>query len=186
MLTLGGYREANWCENVVYVFDLSGMAWTDTYYPNTPYIVPPQISTIIGGTSQGGATVTSPEAGWDPNVEAVFRSQNSSNPSPSSSPSPSASPSPKSKSHTPAILGGVLGGLLGIAAVLTAILLYLRRRRQRKAASEQSKPAALSEVVPDVQSPQYLDGRSSWNPPQELYSEEIHTGVGHQRGEGPR
>ena len=177
MVTLGGYREANWCENLLYVYDLSGLSWVDNYYPNTPYTVPLQISAIIGGSFQGGATVTSPEAGWDNNVEAVFRSQTSSRPSPSASPSPK----PKSKSNKIAILGGVLGGLLGVAAVLSAVLFYLRRRHLREAAPQDLKPAALSEADSGAESPQRYDAGSAWIPPQELSSDVMRVEAGHQQ-----
>ena len=184
MLVLSGYREANWCEKFVYVFDLSGMKWVDTYYPNITYTVPQEISTIIGGNPRGGATVTSPEAGWGSNVEALFRTQNSSKPSPSpstlASPSPSPSATPKPKSNTPVILGGVLGSLLGVAAVLSGILFFLRRRSPRAAASH-TKPAALQEADPDAGLSQLYDGRLSWHPAQELDSEVVHREAGHRQ-----
>ena len=186
MLVLSGYREANWCERLVYVYDLSGMKWVDNYYPNTTYTVPQEISTIIGGNLQGGATVTAPEAGWGSNVEALFRTQTSSKPSPSpstlASPSPSPSATPKPKSNTPVVtvLGGVLGSLLGVAAVLSGILFFLRRRRLRAAVSH-TKPATLPEADPDAGLSQLYDGRASWNPAQELDGEVVHREAGHHQ-----
>ena len=177
MLAVGGYREAGGCMTLLGIYDVSELQWVNTYYPNTAYFVPAKIATIIGGTSQGGSTVTSPEAGWGTNLEAIFRSESVGGPSPSNSTSNSTStsnptstststPSPQPKPKTTAILGGVLGGLLGITAALSALLFLLHRRRLREDSPRRPKSAG-----PGVGFPEYYEGGSIWNlPPQEMYT----------------
>lgn len=167
MLSVGGYREAGGCMVFLGLFDASELQWVPNYQPSIEYYIPPKIASIVGGTSQGGAKVTSPEAGWGSNVEAVFHPQTTGGPPPSN---PTSTPSPKTKSKTPAILGGVLGGLLCLGAVLALILILLRRRRQREKASHSPKPPALSTAEQGA--------GSTWNhPPQELDAGIFHGGA---------
>ena len=177
MLSVGGYREAPGCLTLLWVYDASELQWVDNYYPNAAYYVPVKIASIVGGTSQGGSTVTSPEAGWGTNLEAVFHpgstggppsnstSNSTSNPTSTSTSTSTSTPSPQPKANTLAILGGVLGGFLGATAVLSALLFFLRQRRLREDTSSRPKSAGLGADLPE-----HYDGESTWNPPlHEMY-----------------
>ena len=141
MLSVGGYREEAVCGTLLWIFDASELKWVDDYSPNEAYYVSVQIVSVVGGTSQGGSTVKSPEGGWGTNVEAVFHSTSN-------------------KTNRSAILGGALGGLLGAAAVLSALLFLLRTRRLREGASHHSDSADTGSDLPE-----FYDGGSTWNPP---------------------
>jgi MYXO-CTERM domain-containing protein len=157
MLTLGGYRQSNNCMEFFGIYDVAELAWVDTYYPNSAYYVPPKIAALVGGTSQGGATVSAPDRGWNNDLEAVFHPRVAYN---SSTPPPPTS-------HTPAIAGGAVGGVLGVAAVI-AVLLFLRRRRQREGTSQQK---FLPSGTDAANAPEVYNGDSPWKPPQEMYAD---------------
>ena len=165
MLVVGGYRESGGCTEFLAIYDVSELQWVRNYYTNSAYYVPPEIANIVGGTPQGGATVTSPEAGWGSNVEAVFHSQTTGKPSPSTL----TPTSPQPKPNIPAILGGVLGGLLGAAAVFFIIRQSLREDASR----HHREPHSLPIADPGLGSPQHYDGGSTWNHP----VQEIEAGI---------
>jgi hypothetical protein len=50
-------------------------------------------------------------------------------------PSPDPIPSPTPKSHTAAIAGGVVGGLVILGSLIAGTIVYLRRRKQREVES---------------------------------------------------
>ncbi|RDW56955.1 hypothetical protein BP5796_13022 [Coleophoma crateriformis] len=128
-------------------------------YPGSlrPALVPPQVVSMIGGTTTGGASKLSPLVWSDAYLQYVFNpalnrpaytpsstytlatataiSTPTTSPSkiPSSSPSPSvtATPSPGS-SHTGAIAGGVVGGVAGLALIgFLAFYFIIRPKRHR-------------------------------------------------------
>ena len=91
MLAVGEYRGI--CTDLMDIYDVSELEWVNTYYPDKAYSVPAKIALIIGGTSQGNATVTSPEAGWAETLKHSFASEPPAslpNPSPTHLPSPAA------------------------------------------------------------------------------------------------
>ena len=151
MLAVGGYRGG--CTDLLDIYDVFELDWVNTYYPNKAYSVPAKIVTIIGGTTRGNATVTSPEAGWGSGLETVFRPRTTSKP-------------PQPKSNTPAIAGGVLGGA---AVVFSALLSFFLLRRRRIREEEFLKLAAMSSTDQGADAPEHYDGEPTWTPfPQEM------------------
>jgi hypothetical protein len=62
-------------------------------------------------------------------------SSSSSSPTITFSPTPDPIPSPTPKSHTAAIAGGVVGGLVVLGSLIAGTIVYLRRRKQREVES---------------------------------------------------
>jgi hypothetical protein len=112
------------------VYDMAALSWIDRYNFDGQYYVPPKIAALVGGTSQGGATVTSPEAGWDDKyLKAVF----------GGTPVSTEQPSAGSKPGPGIIAGSVVGGVVGAGAAV-ALLLFWRLRRRQKDVNAPAKP----------------------------------------------
>jgi hypothetical protein len=162
------------------LFDLSDLAWQSRYNgpENSKYTVPSAVYKAIGGTEDGAATKTAPSAGFNTaGLEALFQKSSDQNSPPSSS---TSTPRPKN-SNTGAIVGGVVGGLAILAAILIGAWFLLRRRKAKVAYA----PAATSapyeadgraypnELHGDGREgkPVYeMSGRQVELPPQELYA----------------
>ncbi|KAL1887572.1 hypothetical protein Sste5346_010125 [Sporothrix stenoceras] len=157
MFVVGGYTPkaggAAGClgGGVVQVFNLSSASWLQEYTPTkwSKYSVPDAVVKVIGGNGKGGATATAPAAsgGWGATgLKAVFATAYPTSKLTSYYPYPlnanaTAAPNnthpdaPDSSTisghHTPkfvAPLVGVIGGLIVVAAVAVAFVLYRRRR----------------------------------------------------------
>ncbi|GME65527.1 Kelch repeat protein [Neofusicoccum parvum] len=140
MLAIGGLAlqwqpssEQKWKEpdewrNGLGVFDMKTLEWTDSYDPDLEYDTPDVIKQWY---SDGG------EAAWTSNsVKALFSETSTSSASSSSSSagggsSSDSNDSSSSSSNTGAVVGGVVGGVAGLALILGA-LWCLRRRKQRQ------------------------------------------------------
>jgi hypothetical protein len=162
------------------LFDLSDLAWQSRYNgpENSKYTVPSAVYKAIGGTEDGAATKTAPSAGFNTaGLEALFQKSSDQNSPASSS---TSTPRPKN-SNTGAIVGGVVGGLAILAAILIGAWFLLRRRKAKVAYA----PAATSapyeadgraypnELHGDGRKgkPVYeMSGRQVELPPQELYA----------------
>ncbi|OAL37928.1 hypothetical protein AYO20_02761 [Fonsecaea nubica] len=154
------------------LFDMTHLNWTSTYEAppqvssgtSNLYAIPSQVYGIIGGHASGGATVTTPSAGFGTNtaLASIFANAVKVSSTPSSSSSTAsgvtrtgsvtasattsaattAGSSHSSHSHAGAIAGGVVGGVAGLAIILVAGFWFLRRRRRKRiipAAPEASK-----------------------------------------------
>ncbi|KAA8612589.1 hypothetical protein PtrV1_13158 [Pyrenophora tritici-repentis] len=107
------------------------------------YRVPGIVTAVIGGDTDGKATLKSPTSGWATSALAVgfgttyaglARTATRSLPASSSTPttsglSASTVPSSKSSSNVGAIAGGAVGGAVFLIAII-ALALYLRSRRK--------------------------------------------------------
>jgi hypothetical protein len=127
---VGGCEEENYGLNL---FDLNTLEWT-TNYEGPPrngyaYTVPSAVYEIIGGNGTGGATKSSPSAGFStPELGLLFNGQVSTN-STDVPAKPSTSPAPaSSKTNVGAIAGGVVGGILALA-ILGFFIWFVRRRK---------------------------------------------------------
>jgi Kelch motif len=127
LLSVGGQTSTNmtaecdWELDGVAIMDLSTTTWGSTYNPNAaPYTVTQRIVSSIGGTIQGGATVTTPVGGFsDAGLSQLFAGTKATD--------PVWTPSGR-KSNAGAIAGGVVGGVLGLAFI-GALVWYLLRRK---------------------------------------------------------
>ncbi|KAF2086455.1 hypothetical protein K490DRAFT_44039 [Saccharata proteae CBS 121410] len=121
----------------VNLFDMSEGGWSSVFDAHAPtYQVPQAIVDAIGGTPDGGATVTTPAGGFAATeLAAMF--------------SPQPTSTSTSSTSSGAIAGGVVGGVAGIAIVAGAAWTLLLRRRRRTraqaAANEQQEMAVESE-----------------------------------------
>ncbi|KAK5697180.1 hypothetical protein LTR97_007315 [Elasticomyces elasticus] len=132
-------------------------AWYQ-YLPNvTSYQVPSTIIDVIGGGPTGGATLTTPAAGWGHQDLAVYftRSYSATSRTPTryiptitSAPPPATSSSvPKHRSSVGPIIGGVIGGIAVLALLILGIWLCLRRsKRKREATSPQPQSGPMTEL----------------------------------------
>ncbi|KZF25427.1 hypothetical protein L228DRAFT_280669 [Xylona heveae TC161] len=155
MLVIGGSpMEGTYADcvedGVIQIFNLNTLMWQDSYDPSvwTEYEVPDIVTAQIGGNINGSATRLSPAAWDNSDLSGLFSTKYTKTittyyPYPSinetSTPAPPhtnitiASPS-KSHNGVPSWAAAVLGVILGLVfliAIITAILLWRRRRYLR-------------------------------------------------------
>ncbi|KAH7074813.1 hypothetical protein BKA63DRAFT_321944 [Paraphoma chrysanthemicola] len=140
-----------------------GGVWRGLEANITEYRVPSNITAVIGGNTEGKASVTAPAAGWATadlsNVfnrpySAVSRVATRSVPA-SSTPTTSQSPSGGSSTNVGAIAGGVVGGVVVLAAICTLAFCCLRSRRRKRAAQTDGNFAPA--IDPNTRSPTVED-----------------------------
>ncbi|KAH6663379.1 putative cell wall anchored protein [Halenospora varia] len=124
----------------VVLFDLSALTWGsffDAYAPQ--YQVPKSVVDVIGGSGDGGATVTQPVGGF---VHAAISTM--FYPSPTIN-SPTITPAIKHhhESNAGYIAGGVIGGVVGLAIVM-GLAVYILRRKSGKDHYQCSPPQELT------------------------------------------
>lgn len=140
MITLGGAEtlkldQCDWEVKGIAVYDISENQWGSVYVSSlTNYTIPASITSVIGGSSTGNATFTSPAAGWaDEDIANVFGQ------------TLKATLSRPSSSHSKLSGGDIAGIVVALVIVLvatTAIVLYWflvvipRRKYQREGAAE--------------------------------------------------
>ncbi|KAI5840416.1 hypothetical protein DFP73DRAFT_558308 [Morchella snyderi] len=135
----------------LFVFDMSSLSWKSEFDPSeAAYVLPKAITDVIGGDEGGNPDKdkNKPSAWTNPAIEKIFFTSDgvstTSQDSPASSSSPSSSSSSsgtsdpassgssgETKSSTPAVVGGVVGGLLALLAGVIGFLFMRRRRRQK-------------------------------------------------------
>ncbi|KAI9777407.1 MAG: hypothetical protein M1839_008920 [Geoglossum umbratile] len=147
LLTVGGYSSLNltsgcdWEDKGVGIYDLSTLIWGSRYNAYAPeYLIPTPVVSMIGGSINGSATMTSPAAGYTDLFFGHLFNKNI-NPNPST-PSSSHTPTPAAGPNKGAIAGGVVGGIAGLSLVAGAIIFFLRRRRPKP--DQPEGPAELS------------------------------------------
>jgi MYXO-CTERM domain-containing protein len=125
------------------VLDTTTYAWKTMFDPSVTYRVPYVVTDVIGGNASGHAELMEPESGFNfTALNTVFSqlalpaaTKTSTNPSsPSTTDTSAPSPHLSSHSHTGAVAGGALGGVVAILALL-ALIHFLSRSRRRKAQS---------------------------------------------------
>lgn len=119
----------------VALFDLSNLTWGSFFNPYAPeYQLPTKLVDVIGGSMDGGATMSAPVSGFaDAAIYTMFHPPPPTNTSPTTTSSSSILPTiPPSKKHNSAyIAGAVVGSLAGVLIIvgLVAWIVYRRRRR---------------------------------------------------------
>ncbi|KAH0562766.1 hypothetical protein GP486_002585, partial [Trichoglossum hirsutum] len=144
LITVGGWSDFNltkgcdWEDKGLGVYDLSSLIWGSRFNAYAKdYTVPTPVVSVIGGSTDGAATMTSPLAGYtNPAFGHLF--DKSINPNPQN-----ATASSTSKPNKGAIAGGVVGGVAALAIVGGAIAFFIRRRRRPLSISAPA-PAELS------------------------------------------
>lgn len=162
MFVVGGYSSLTGFQptcvigGIVQVYNLSSNTWMDSYDPRvwSKYSVPGAVLGTIGGTSTGGAVLTSPSGGFaNSSMASIFGTQYDATkihnyyPYALASPVlPSGTIVPVAKSSTPSYLAPVLGVVLGlffITLIVLAIMLWRRRRYLRNSAGTQSEAETM-------------------------------------------
>lgn len=126
------------------------------FQPNlTYYQLPPNLTEVVGGSSLGGATLTTPSGGFDSEQLGVYmgrvaptgqRTATRAIPTATSS---STSASKSGGTDVGAIVGGVIGGVAGLLIILAIVFLCFRRRKrqaQAKTAQEGPAPSQMGET----------------------------------------
>jgi len=132
MITVGGNNTngltCDWEVKGVAVWELTTLTWGSVFSTNlSSFQVPEKVLGVTGGSANGNATKKDPALGWtDQGLKDVFATPRKYTLTGNNTTAP-ASPS---TSHTGAIAGGVVGGVLGLALIATAAF-FLRRRHQR-------------------------------------------------------
>ncbi|KAL6159036.1 hypothetical protein ACJQWK_03311 [Exserohilum turcicum] len=144
MLVIGGWfpvydkcdaPEGQGQHNMVLGYNGEDAKLWDKYQPQIhQYVVPSPIIAAIGGGPTGGATKTAPQQWGHPDLATYYtlkpsfaaRSATRLIPSPTGS----LSSDGDKKTNVAAIAGGVVGGLVGLIAILCLILFCLHRRKK--------------------------------------------------------
>ncbi|KAF2093704.1 hypothetical protein NA57DRAFT_61407 [Rhizodiscina lignyota] len=146
MLTVGGSLSTNltgtcdWEYRGVAILDMTDLTWGSVYNAYAaPYELPQNIYEVIGGSATGGANIMSPAKGFsDPSLAKLFtQPSNTSSPRTGTGGIQSTSTQPAS-THTGAIAGGVVGGVVGLAHLAAACLILIRRFRGERSRSPEA------------------------------------------------
>lgn len=165
MFVIGGYsslsggQPACLDKGIIQIFNLSSAQWMDSYDPTkwSNYSVPSAVYQYIGGTATGSATEASPSPGGFANATMAtlfgtpYNTSKITNwypytPSSTASGRPTLLPTPIVHNGTPKYLAPVLGVVLGLIFILlliTAILLWRRRRLLSSRIGTQSEAGTL-------------------------------------------
>ncbi|KAJ6262959.1 hypothetical protein Dda_1517 [Drechslerella dactyloides] len=127
MITVGGLgtgytadfndSRCDWEAKSVALYDLTTLQWGSAFLAHSdPYQLPVEVAHRINGTQSGGGSIISPPKGWsNPDLQQLFVE----------------SPSPPKKTNKGAIAGGVVGGVIGLAFIISAAF-YVHRRYIRR------------------------------------------------------
>ncbi|KAI9793855.1 MAG: hypothetical protein M1816_007107 [Peltula sp. TS41687] len=124
--------------NGIGIFDLSAMQWTDRYNANADNYTTP--AAVRGWYRQNGRY---PSQWDDPRVRAYFVRDATPNNSTSGSTNASRGDRPTESgksSNTPAIVGGVVGGIAALALLGAGLWFFFRRRRRSYQQARSHKP----------------------------------------------
>jgi hypothetical protein len=136
MITVGGNISntgiCDWETKGVAVLDMSTVTWGSVFQSNqSDYQLPQAVLSVTGGNKMGGGTVKEPSKGWtDPGLKTVFATTRRT-----TAVTPLPSPSNKAVAKKSSIAGPVAGGIAGgvvVLALIAGLLLFLRRRRNKK------------------------------------------------------
>ncbi|TVY55236.1 Kelch repeat-containing protein [Lachnellula cervina] len=164
--------QTTWGMHVLDMGKVSGKQW-NTYNVNlTDYTVPPEVISVIGGSSTGGAIVMAPVNGFDNNDLGVYFTQKASIASRTASrviPVATQSATSTAKSSSPVkITGAAIAGIaVGGGLLLSTLIIgacFLFRRKRNKAIPLTSNTTTESSI------PQYPTPYSVPFSPQSQYS----------------
>ncbi|KAH8731761.1 hypothetical protein GQ44DRAFT_603735, partial [Phaeosphaeriaceae sp. PMI808] len=135
-----------------------GSVWRNLIPEVVEYRVPVNLTAIIGGGTDGKATVTVPAAGWATrDVSDAFQrtysaaSRQATRSVPGNSPTSSSAPSKDSEINGGAIAGGVVGGVVLLAIVVLAFVCLRRRKRAAQKNSNSQPNVAADGHTPMVE-----------------------------------
>jgi hypothetical protein len=159
MLLVGsGPRSETECQEFFRVFDMTSLEWINAFDPTAhPYVVPPAISSVIGGNSTGGATNLAPSGGaesWSTSLEDLFSKTpwgpanftskragshngasnstavtNTSSPAGSTTTTPSSHPAGTDSKLEPSVIAGVtVASFVGLILFLATLWWFCFRR----------------------------------------------------------
>ncbi|KAF2874637.1 hypothetical protein BDV95DRAFT_337793 [Massariosphaeria phaeospora] len=151
MITVGGNitntGKCDWERKGVAVLEMSTVTWGSVFQTNlTTFEVPQRVLSATGGTASGAATMKEPTTGWtDQRLKTVFDTPRkwTSNPETSSPPEPGST---DTKKNVGTIAGGVVGGVLAFALILSALLAWRLKRAQARGPHE----LASDEMRPEI------------------------------------
>lgn len=131
-----------WGTHNVDMGKVSGNMW-EIFTPNlTTYHVPPEVISVVGGSSLGGATATAPAAGFQSHDLAVYFTEHASAAVRTATRSASPTASPSKKLSAGAIAGIAVGGAVVLIAFLLGCCCLIRRHRRRARQQQQQQPPA--------------------------------------------
>ncbi|KAB8266037.1 hypothetical protein BDV32DRAFT_143771 [Aspergillus pseudonomiae] len=148
--------------NGIGIFDLHSLSWLSNYNASysDAYKIPSKVSDIIGGSETGGATVVSPESGFNStSMEDLFKKRNNvadSGTSSTSTPSTTGQSSGASKSLSGGGIAGVVVGCVAGVGLIAGLawLLTLRHRKAKAASSSRLAWQSDASAIPPLdQSP---------------------------------
>lgn len=158
------------------MFSLNKHTWTTNYDPSdysTPYEIHPSISRVIGGNTNGNASMQTPAGGFSNTTLGTLLGAHQDPVDAVGNTTPTSSAGRKRLS------GGVIAGIViiaiaGLAIVLTVVLVLLRRRHIRKHSARPriSNPILHERKVPELESwpgpSEVIDDKSTahelWSP----------------------
>ncbi|KAJ5963440.1 Galactose oxidase/kelch beta-propeller [Penicillium vulpinum] len=160
MLAIGGQHvDVTHCleDGVIVNFNLNTLRFEDKYDPTywSKYKVPDPVTKLIGGNSNGGATITAPSSWTNSSLSEIFVKKygksietywpyNSTNSTNGNSTAGVSTQDDNGGGGFPGWAGGVIGAVLGllVIAILAWFFFYRRRRRQREAAEPETGAGA--------------------------------------------
>ncbi|EWC46736.1 hypothetical protein DRE_03981 [Drechslerella stenobrocha 248] len=135
-----GFPNCDQGSRLAFFFDLNVLEWSSQVNsgPQDPYRVPQPVYEAIGGSAEGGATLTEPPGGFNQaglaTVFAAFPNQVRTD-APGTTTGPavtSTSAAPSGSSASGGTIGGVIGGIAVLALIGVGIWFFMRRRRRQR------------------------------------------------------
>ena len=145
------------------LFSLNTHTWTTDYDPmsgSTPYLIHSNISEVIGGNENGGATLQTPVAGYMQKELGVLLG---ARPEPNNTATAASS---TKKGLSGGVIAAVVSGIVAtVALAIGAMLLWLLRRSRRQQPPTISAPSPLP--------PTFYAELNGSTTPKELYGGEL-------------
>jgi hypothetical protein len=146
------------CQELFRVLDMTSLEWTNAFDPTAqPYLVPPAISSAVGGNSMGGAINLAPSNGgdsWPSSLEGLFsktpwgpanftsKKVDSHNGTSNPTASPTASPTADrgSKPKPDVIAGASVASFVSLILVLAVVWWFCFRQRRARPDPNNARP----------------------------------------------
>ncbi|KAK0106774.1 hypothetical protein ONS95_003498 [Cadophora gregata] len=182
MLIIGGSFPLNdecdspvtWGTHNLDLGKVSGKMWNDYSLNITSYVVPPEVISVVGGSSLGGATATAPAAGFDNGDLGVYFAQKASVAVRSPTRAvPGSTSAPADTSSAKLSTGAIVGIAVGSAVVLIGLLLagccFFWRQRKQKTLSAARRGSVDVPQVTYNPAPSYSQTQFGPHTPQSPY-----------------
>ncbi|KAI5812142.1 hypothetical protein BZA77DRAFT_347270 [Pyronema omphalodes] len=155
----------------VFLLDMTRGSWVNKFNPDDDYEVPQSVVDVIGGTRKGGAQKLKPDGGFrDTELEKLMTFNIGSGNGQTSD--ASGKHAAANKSNTGAIVGGVVGGIAGLAIIGGAVFYFLRK--QRYAALAENGQSQIERSPGPVEAPAEASNKSSVPPNEGIYQTEYY------------